>query len=355
VIPPLINFTAPAQSAFDASAFYMPRFPQYWLRNREEGPRRACTAAMTSDGNVLQVVAEEFEYSGEASGGLLEKVAAERRHPLGCPLGTPGLFVVEGDHNQDLIAGLERLQKHVDAVDEKRVNAAGLARNWYLDNGLDSRKAYAVSIVAADVLELAGFIEEAKNLIVSDKPCSISGQRGIRYTPRVNPVGSLAGEIAFVFPGSGNHYLGMGRDLGTTFPEVMRLLDADSRKIKDRFLPEWYFPYRHNWESGWEEESRRLIADDPLNMIIGQVSHGGLTTCLARQFGLWPDAVIGYSLGESAGLFATGAWQHRSEMLDRMRASDLFTTQLAGPCTAARFFRRYMPDRTGGGGQSRGG
>ncbi|MBW2670977.1 MAG: hypothetical protein JRD87_14065, partial [Deltaproteobacteria bacterium] len=47
------------------------------------------------------------------------------------------------------------------------------------------------------------------------------------------------------------------------------------------------------------------------------------------------DAVIGYSLGESAGLFAVGAWPDRGEMLKRMLSTDLFTTQLSGPCNAA--------------------
>ena len=59
-------------------------------------------------------------------------------------------------------------------------------------------------------------------------------------------------------------------------------------------------------------------------------------TGLARHFGLRPRAVIGYSLGESAGLFATGAWPERGGMLHRMQQTGLFKTDLAGPCNAAR-------------------
>ena len=52
--------------------------------------------------------------------------------------------------------------------------------------------------------------------------------------------------------------------------------------------------------------------------------------------GVRPDAVIGYSLGESSALFATRAWTERDLMHARLDASPLFRTDLAGPCEAAR-------------------
>ena len=71
-------------------------------------------------------------------------------------------------------------------------------------------------------------------------------------------------------------------------------------------------------------------------MIFGQVSHGGVVSSLIKYFEMKPTAVIGYSLGESAGLFAMGAWPDRGQMLKRMQSTDLFSTSLAGPCNAAR-------------------
>ena len=54
------------------------------------------------------------------------------------------------------------------------------------------------------------------------------------------------------------------------------------------------------------------------------------------SLGVKPSAVLGYSLGETAGLFALRAWTDRDEMFRRMEASPLFATELAGPCDAAR-------------------
>ncbi|NOY14242.1 MAG: type I polyketide synthase, partial [Deltaproteobacteria bacterium] len=57
---------------------------------------------------------------------------------------------------------------------------------------------------------------------------------------------------------------------------------------------------------------------------------------LVRSFGIEPQAISGYSLGESSGLFASGSWRDRDGMLRRLRASTLFTEDLAGACKAAR-------------------
>ena len=280
IIPPLRNFTNPAQAWFENSFFHIPHSPYYWLRNRIDGTRKACTGAITRDGVCMHVVTEEYEYPDNLSPQLGKQVEIERRKPLGFRPGAAGLFVVEGNNNNELIQELDGLYRFIMTIDERDANIEKVARQWYLTRKPDNRRMYAVSIVASDVVELSRFIEEARQRITGDQPASISGRRGIRYSTSVTPVGAGDGEIAFVFPGSGNHFLGMGRDLGADFPEVMRLMDKEARKLRDRFLPECYFPYRTSWESGWEEESRKKIACDPLTMIIGQVSYGGLTTCL---------------------------------------------------------------------------
>src|SRR5256885_694850 len=78
------------------------------------------------------------------------------------------------------------------------------------------------------------------------------------------------------------------------------------------------------------------IARDPHRMIFGQVAYGVVVSDLLRRFGLRPQAVIGYSLGETAGLFALRAWCGRDEMFARMELSTLFRRDLGGPCDAAR-------------------
>jgi len=106
--------------------------------------------------------------------------------------------------------------------------------------------------------------------------------------------------------------------------------------LNRRMLPDLYYPRRISWEDGWQEEALARINSHPHNMIFGQVSFGTFMTRVAEKFGIKPDACIGHSLGESAGLFALRAWRDPEEMLTRMESSDLFTKKLAGECTAAR-------------------
>ena len=61
VVPPLTNFSTPLKMHGIPICFICPKTPHHWLRNRGEGPRRACVGAMTSDGNCTHLVLESYE------------------------------------------------------------------------------------------------------------------------------------------------------------------------------------------------------------------------------------------------------------------------------------------------------
>jgi len=340
VIPPLANFVKPAHLGWENSFFHMPVFPQYWLRNRKDGPRTACVSAMTTDGNCMHAILEGYEH--DAPGPVSIKVLPEKRRPLG--FAAPGLFVVEGNSEDEVLEGLNALRIHIqhssgpsafprtnDLISREKMEP--LARSWYLKNRLNPEKKFAVSIVAQNLSQLETFIHDAKDAVSTHTPRNLNGPSGIGFSPF--PLGA-AGETAFVFPGSGNHYVGMGRGVGVLWPEILHQMDVETRQLKTQMIPGCYVPWRTSWEAGWEKDALTKIISDPLNMIFGQVVHGSAMTRLVRSFGISADAMIGYSLGESAGLFAMGAWPDRGQMLKRMLATDLFSTELAGPCNSAR-------------------
>ncbi|MBN1932048.1 MAG: hypothetical protein JW786_10625 [Desulfobacterales bacterium] len=329
IIPPLKNFKRPKSDIWQKGRFHIPAYPQYWLRDRKNGPRRSCVGSMTSDGNCMHVILEDVDYS--PTHPISKKVARERQKPLGFNSG--GLFVVEGNSKNALIEGLTALERHTGEHYTTGKNIEFCAHNWHLKHPLNHEKKYALSIVADNFEKLQKWTIDAKNIVLSDTSKKMNGAGGISYCSEVQ---EYHGKIAFVFPGSGNHYVGMGRGIGIQWPEILRKMDAETLQLKTQLLPHCYTPWRVNWEPGWEIEAHSEIIADPLNMIFGQVAHGGVVANLVRNFDLKPSAVIGYSLGESAGLFAMGAWPDRGEMLQRMLATDLFHTQLSGPCLAAR-------------------
>jgi [acyl-carrier-protein] S-malonyltransferase len=102
------------------------------------------------------------------------------------------------------------------------------------------------------------------------------------------------GVIAFVFPGQGAQYAGMGRELAQVYPEA-----AETYARADRALG---FPLsRMCWE-GPDEVLRQTENTQPA---ILATSCAALAVLTAR--GLAPDVAAGLSLGEYTALVAAGA------------------------------------------------
>jgi PfaB family protein len=333
ILPPIGEFIQPRKGAWDENRFFLPAYPQYWVKNRVDGPRTACVSSTSTDGNCMQVLLSDYkEKASETPIGLDEtRGDVEKARPLGdMPY---GLFAVAGDDASELISGLDRLSEDLSHALSPDFSIEAFGRSRFQKKGANPDKKLAVAIVADNAAALKKSIQEARQAVQSGTACTMSRWGGVRFSPA--PMG-LSGEIAFVFPGSGNHWVGMGREIGVRWPEVLRSMNKKTGELKTQMLPRFYVPQRLSWDSGWENDARDLLIEDPLRMIFGQVMHGGVMSDLIRRFNVHPTAVIGYSLGETAGNFALGLWKDRGEMLVRMQKTDLFSTQLAGPCKAAR-------------------
>jgi acyl transferase domain-containing protein/3-hydroxymyristoyl/3-hydroxydecanoyl-(acyl carrier protein) dehydratase len=129
----------------------------------------------------------------------------------------------------------------------------------------------------------------------------------------LQPSPALRGKLAFVFPGSGSDYRGMGAQAYQAFPELIRAFTARAPR------------------------SARYLADQdnpqPEQQILRHVAHGIFMHDALKHCGVLPNAYIGYSLGESMGLLASGAWANRDEMCERTESSPLFRSQLSGENT----------------------
>ncbi|MBI4350196.1 MAG: type I polyketide synthase [Elusimicrobia bacterium] len=332
ILPPLMKISPLAELARAKKRFHLPLQPQYWLRNRAEGPRRAGVSALGLDGNCGHVVLEGLDLAADT-----EQTALERRQPLGAR--AEALFAVEDDDCAGIQAGLAELRSWLSRR-EPGANIEKLARDWFSHTGARPGKKCACVLLARDREELDSL--------------SSSAEAGLRAAPdkpffrdRISyaPAGLAKREnIAFVFPGSGNQYIGMGRELWTQWPEIPRRLDAENGYLRSQLVPNYFVPWRLLWEAGWQEETEREIVDDYKSMIFGSVAHGAAVSDLVRSLGVEPAFVIGYSLGETAGLFATRTWTARDEMLRRINESSLFVSDLAGPCDVARRFWNMPKD-----------
>ncbi|RPJ75841.1 MAG: polyketide synthase, partial [Desulfobacteraceae bacterium] len=67
MIPPLPGFSEPADERWHHGPFHFPAFPQYWVRDRRDGARRAVVATITADGGCMHVLLEGVESAPAAT------------------------------------------------------------------------------------------------------------------------------------------------------------------------------------------------------------------------------------------------------------------------------------------------
>ncbi len=326
-LPALPHFERPASSLWKQNQFYFPKFSHYWWRNRVEGPRRGAVHTLSFDGNVSHL--------------LLEEPPKNHHFPQTIERDPRSLFVIEADDVAGLQKGLKELQEFLHSERTSGPSRDELAARWLEKHPLNVERKKALALLISDLEEAHQTILWTQKNLQEAPLRSLNGERGCFYA--AEPLGR-EGRTAFVYPGSGNHFVGLGREVALRWPAILDAMDEQTDYLEKQMLPDVYVPFRTDWSQGWEREAARELAKDTHNMIFGQVVYGGVMTEVVKQFGLRADAVIGYSLGESAGLFAWKAWPDRGAMLKRMQHSELFRTELAGECTAARQVWQIPPN-----------
>lgn len=290
-----------------SGACYLPRESAFWWHDFELGPRRAASVVKSVEGDASSLLLMESERLAP-SHSLEVLTWALPSH----------LFLVP----RSSLGALKLLAREYDSLPE-------LARVWYIQGQSKSREDARGAIVCRDSNEFGQALRLLEQSM--EKGLEMTGQAGVFY--RTSPLG---GETAWVFPGSGNHYLGMGRELATLFPEVAATVCAEAELSYQHFTPWLTQPFASDRSPGWESAALAAIENDPLAPIFGQVTYAILAARVLGQFLPSPQAAIGYSLGETAALFATGAWTQRDLMFQRTVKSSLFTQQLRGQYSAAR-------------------
>lgn len=293
----------------------LPEKPQHWIRNRAEGPRRAGVSSFSVDGNCTHVVLEEYE-----------KDTSQR-----CAQMDEAVFAIPGNDAVSILKGLDDLRSL--AADSPDRSFQHLAMSWHNSNPQGKEHRLAVALVSKNRDELLRQIDQAEKHLRKSPKKSLDGnerdlfpdlsQDCIFYSP--DPIGKKE-KIAFVFPGSGNNYAGMGRQLSLCWPDVLRQQDSENKYLKKQVMPEHF----------WNCDSLEHIKDDLRAHIFGHVTYGTIMCDILQSFRLKPDAVVGYSLGESTSLLSTRVWKERDFMMKRMGDSDLFTDELAGPFNAVK-------------------
>ncbi len=300
----LIPHSGSSSPAVEAGSeeLFSPGAGQYWLRDRSEGERHALVSASGRDGQYRHVVLE----------GATQKQSSQGAEP---PNSTEALFCLRGRDRYSLV---DRTQALRAMAAEYEGDIHGLAKQWWKNEKDNSDGEFALSIVSASINELVLLLKQAQGKIEAEEAINMDN---MFYS--TEPL-ARDGKVAFVFPGSGSHFMGMGTEMSRRWPQVLARLDEENEKLGSQFAHSRF----------WTRENTKGFSHE--DYIFGQVWLGAMVSDVIAGFGVKPDAVIGYCLGETVGLFATRSWADRDLMLKRMQETRLFTHDLGGNCEAAR-------------------
>ncbi|MGW1024025.1 beta-ketoacyl synthase N-terminal-like domain-containing protein [Streptomyces sp. NPDC002577] len=140
----------------------------------------------------------------------------------------------------------------------------------------------------------------------------------------------LDGEVAFVYTNGSATYPGMGRELILAFPDITAELESRCGPLEETVG----WAYRNHPAGDGDDGPRHAHV---LDQIWGAALLAQFHTEISRHvLGIAPDAVLGYSSGESAALVSMRAWRDVRSLVTDIRASEIFTDGVVGRLDAVR-------------------
>ena len=291
---------------------------RFWMAETSSEPRQAVLPATRS--NQFHRLSENLETTHSHFQSL------ETTDPV-------GLFLLDAPNRADLIQQVQSLSLWLRSPDQASLSPAKLAARWW--HSFERSELFGaerLSMVLWKAEDAPELLDQAIGHIQSGNahgPSRVLSQSDTIY----EPASAVSGDMAFVFPGMGNAFAGMGRELSARWPSLFDSTCQSWSTPRAELLPGLF----------WDSEVP-AHADDHSDLIFGQAALGTAVSDFVRGFGIEPDAMLGLSLGESVLLLASGTWADHDGLWRRMRESPLFQSELAGECRAARRYWNLSPD-----------
>ncbi|CAM3008522.1 PfaB family protein [Moritella viscosa] len=337
-IPAIKDWQQPIQtqiSQWQRSSFYMPVDARPWFPHTDGS---AHTAAYSCISHSLPSSALEQGYCHVILQENKVRIDGQD-HPVSDVRGNGffaasdlALVIIQGDDEAQLRSELERIAGQSMTTGIKKI-----ATDCYVRS--DSNKVYSAVLIAETAEELskeitlafAGISSVFNDANVSEwktpKGSYFTGLPANRGTDHCTQ-----GGIAFLYPGIGATYVGLGRDLFHLFPQIFQpvaaLADDIGSSLKDTLLSPRSIS-RHNFK-----QLKQLDLD--LRGNLANIAEAGVgfacvfTKVFEEVFAVKADFATGYSMGEVSMYAALGCWQQPGLMSARLAQSNTFNHQLCG-------------------------
>ncbi|MCJ8273360.1 MAG: PfaB family protein, partial [Psychrosphaera sp.] len=312
------------------SPFYFPVEARPWFPN-SDGKAHVAAYSCMSDTSYCHIVLQEnqLDHNDVRNNGFM--ACSDLR-----------LVVLKGNSEDELLAKMRKIEQQVDCPLNE------IALNCYQDFISGPKADYCLSLIAESTKALHKEIQLAKTgLMVTFADPSVEWEtpKGSFFSAKPIKDEGNTKNVAFLYPGIGATYLGLGRDLFHLFPHivppVIALADDIGETLKDTQL------YPRSVQRLNVKALGKL--DLKLRGELANIAECGVgfacifTKVFEQVFDVKADFATGYSMGEVSMYAALGCWQQPGLLSARMAQSDTFNHQL---CGELRTLRKYwdLPD-----------
>ncbi|MEV7098338.1 beta-ketoacyl synthase N-terminal-like domain-containing protein [Amycolatopsis sp. NPDC051045] len=290
VLPPTIKVTRPnPRLGLTGSPFEVNTATRPWIRGSAH-PRRASVSSFGFGGTNFHVTVEEYVPRHGGRRAYRTRTAPSE------------LVVLTATSPEEL---LDRCR----AVAEDLRPLSRIARESQEEflpgpGGVPGRR---LAIVATGIDELRRQAEHAAARVRSAPGTPFDTPDGTHYgTGPADP-----GRLAFLCPGQGSQYVGMGTDVALHVPRARLLWDrlADI-EMGDRPLHRIVFPAPAFGDEERDAQAGQLTATEWAQPAVA--AHSAALLAVLHAVGIRPDCVAGHSLGELTALHAAGVMDDES-------------------------------------------